>query len=393
MTASQANAAARKPYLIVGLICAAAGLAFGGFSALTAHRESTDDAQVEADVVPLSARAGGQVLKVLVHENSRVKVGDVVMELDEADQLARVRQAEAELATTQAQAVAAEAQVAVVEAGAKGGLQSARAFLSGSTVAVSSALANIVSARAGVVRAKSDQHKSSMDLKRAEALRGSGAITEERLDNARAAHESAAAQLEAAEANYTAALTQKEAAESRVVEARGKLGQSTPIEAQIAAAHAAVDLAHANVQAANARLDQQRLQFSYLKITAPVEGVISRMSAHEGQLLPAGQAVAELVPIATYVVANFKETQVGKMRAGQRATIRVDAFAGMEFEGKVESLSGGTGSRFSLLPADNASGNFVKVVQRVPVRLAWTDVPEGVFLRAGMSADITVYTK
>ena len=178
-----------------------------------------------------------------------------------------------------------------------------------------------------------------------------------------------------------------------MVEARGKLGQSTPIEAQIAAAHAAVDLAHANVQAANARLDQQRLQFSYLKITAPVEGVISRMSAHEGQLLPTGQAVAELVPTATYVVANFKETQVGKMRAGQRATIRVDAFAGMEFEGKVESLSGGTGSRFSLLPADNASGNFVKVVQRIPVRLAWTDIPEGAALRAGMSADITVYTK
>ena len=147
------------------MVTGVAALAFGGFSALTAHRESTDDAQVEADVVPLSARAGGQVLKVLVHENSRVKVGDVVMELDEADQLARVRQAEAELATTQAQAVAAEAQVAVVEAGAKGGLQSARAFLSGSTVAVSSALANIVSARAGVVRAKSDQHKSSTDLK------------------------------------------------------------------------------------------------------------------------------------------------------------------------------------------------------------------------------------
>jgi membrane fusion protein (multidrug efflux system) len=133
-----------------------------------------------------------------------------------------------------------------------------------------------------------------------------------------------------------------------------------------------------------------RLQLGYTKLHAPADGYASKLTAHEGQLVSVGQPVIELVPARTYVIANFKETQIGKMRTGQPATIEVDAFPGQKFEGQIESLAGGTGSSFSLLPADNATGNFVKVVQRVPVRIAWVHPPEDLGLRAGLSADVTV---
>jgi membrane fusion protein (multidrug efflux system) len=138
---------------------------------------------------------------------------------------------------------------------------------------------------------------------------------------------------------------------------------------------------------------QAKLQLSYTRIEAPADGVLSRLAIHEGQLVQAGQQVVGLVPSTTYLIANYKETQVGRMRAGQRAEITIDALPGRTFEGKIESTSPGTGARFSMLPADNASGNFVKVVQRVPVKIAWVDVPADVKLAAGLSADVTVLTQ
>ena len=383
----------KKQYLAMGAVVAILAISIGGYAIVTAGQENTDDAQVESDVVPLAARTGGLVLKVMVAENQTVRAGDVIMQLDEADQAAKVAQAEAELATSRAQVAAAEAQIKVVDASAKGGLQSARAAVSGSSVAVQSASAQINAVRAGLERAKAEVRKAELDLNRAKALRAANAVPQESLDNAQIGYDAAQAELEQATANLAASEQAKTAAESHVLEAQGRLGQSTPIEAQIASAHAALDLATASAQAAQARLDLQRLQFSYLKVAAPVNGVISRLTAHQGQLLQTGQAIAELVPENVYIIANFKETQVGHMKPGQDATISIDAFDGHDLHGKVASLSGGTGARFSLLPPDNASGNFVKVVQRVPVRIEFTDVPQGVILRAGLSADVTVKVK
>jgi membrane fusion protein (multidrug efflux system) len=133
-----------------------------------------------------------------------------------------------------------------------------------------------------------------------------------------------------------------------------------------------------------------KLQLSYTKVTAPADGLASRLTVHAGQLVTIGQPVIQLVPTLTYLVANFKETQVGSMRPGQVAEIEVDAYGGRKFKGKVDSISGGTGASFSLLPADNATGNFVKEVQRVPVRIAWDNLPADVPMRAGLSADVTV---
>jgi membrane fusion protein (multidrug efflux system) len=139
-------------------------------------------------------------------------------------------------------------------------------------------------------------------------------------------------------------------------------------------------------------LELARLQLSYTKVMASEDGLVTKLTVQPGQMIQIGQPLAELVPDRTYVVANFKETQVGRMRAGQRARMRIDAFPGVEFEGTVESLGGGTGARFSLLPPDNASGNFVKVVQRVPVRIAWSKRPD-LSLQAGLSTDVTVFVR
>jgi membrane fusion protein (multidrug efflux system) len=161
----------------------------------------------------------------------------------------------------------------------------------------------------------------------------------------------------------------------------------------IAVAEANARLAHARQRSADASLVLAKLQLSYTRLYAQEDGQITRLTAREGQMVQPGQPLAALVPDRTYVVANFKETQVGQMKPGQLVEIEIDAYPGRKLEGKVESLAGGTGSRFSLLPPDNASGNFVKVVQRVPVRVAWVNPPADLSLRPGLSADVTVHVK
>jgi membrane fusion protein (multidrug efflux system) len=290
----------RRPWFVLGAIAAAVLFALGGYLVWNHGKESTDDAQVEADVVPLAPRIAGLVQHVAVIENQHVKQGDLLVELDDADVKARVAQAQAELETAQS----------------------------------------------GVVSADANAQKATLDLRRSRALRGSNVVSQQHLDDA---------------------------------------------QATFSSAQANARLARARVDAAEAALDQAKLQLSYTKIFAPAAGEVSRLAVHEGQLVQVGQPMMTLVPEQVYVVANFKETQIGDMKAGERAVVQVDAFPGRKLEAKVESLSGGTGARFSLLPPDNASGNFVKVVQRVPVRLALVNPPADLDLRAGLSASVTVY--
>jgi membrane fusion protein (multidrug efflux system) len=379
----------RTVFALLAVVLLLGGI--GGLWYRSLGQESTDDAQVDADVVPLAVRTSGLVLEVLVKEDQQVEANDIIMVLDPNEQAARVAQAEAQLATERARQASAEAQVAVVDASSKGGLASAEAAVAGFSVGVQASQAQVAAAKATVERAKADAHKAELDLQRAKTLRAANAIPAERQEAAQAEFDSSHAALDQAEAQLDAAQVNRDVAGKRVTEARGRLGQSTPIAAQMAAARAAVDLARASVQAAEASLRLSRLQFDYLKVRAPVAGIISRMHAHEGQLLAMGQAVGELVPNDMYVVANFKETQVGTMRPGQPAEVVLDAYPGRPLHGKVISLAGGTGSRFALLPPDNASGNFVKVVQRVPVRIAIDlEEDETLALRAGLSAEVSV---
>jgi membrane fusion protein (multidrug efflux system) len=381
-----------KKRFIIGALVALLALGAGLYALLTAGQQETDDAMVEADVVPVGPRVGGQVLRVAVQENQAVKKGDLVLQLDSADYEAKLAQAQAELSIAQAQAASAEAQERIAGASATGGLASAQAALSGSSVAVANAEAQAAAARAALVRAQAEARKADLDLGRAQQLAAANAAPAQAVDNAQAAHDAAHAALAQAAAQLKAAEEGRRAAESRVGEARGKLQVSSPVGAQIAAAHAAAELARAKVKGAEAAAQLAALQLSYTKVVAPEDGVVSKLGAHEGQIVQMGQPIVQLVPARSYVVANFKETQVGGMRPGQRVKVRIDALGGEAFEGQVESLSGGTGARFALIPADNASGNFVKVVQRVPVRIAWTK-PPSIPLAAGLSADVTVYTK
>jgi membrane fusion protein (multidrug efflux system) len=382
-----------RPYII---LAALVGLALGTYLLIgfvSRGKENTDDAQVDADVVAVSTRVSGTVLKVHVTDNQQVKKGDLLVEIDSADYATRAKQAEAELAAAQAQARAADAQVGIVEATSKGGLSVARAQLSGSTTSVASADADIAAAQAALARAQAQANQADIDLARDESLLKDQAIPRAQVDSARSAAQAAHAAVAQAQAQIAAAKDMKRTAETRIVESAARVEQSAPVDAELAQVRANADLAHARVDSAEAALAQAKLQLSYTRIEAPTDGMLSRLAAHDGQLVQAGQQLVSVVPNATYVLANYKETQVGAMRVGQRAEIQVDAYPGRTFEGKVDSTSPGTGARFSLLPPDNASGNFVKVVQRVPVKIAWVNVPADVKLAAGMSADVTVLTR
>lgn len=369
----------RKRYLILGGGLLAALLLIGGWAFFNAGKESTDDAQIEADIVPVATRVAGQVQKLAAQDNQHVKKGELLLQLDDADFAARLAQAEAELETAAAQAAAADAQAQVAAAGARGGFASARAGMTGSSAAVATA-------QAGLTRAEAEEHKASLELKRSKELRLANVVPQSKLDDDQSAYEVAQAALQQARAAL-------DVAQSRIGEAQGRLSQSAPVNQAIAVAQANARLAHAREKSANAALSLARLQLSYTRVLAQEDGQITRLTAREGQMLQPGQPVAALVPDRTYLVANFKETQIGQMKPGQKVDIEVDAWPGRKLEGKVESLAGGTGSRFSLLPPDNASGNFVKVVQRVPVRIAWVSPPAELALRPGLSADVTVHVK
>jgi len=388
--APPARSRGRRAYLVLGIVILVVVGGIGAYSFATANRESTDDALIEADVVAVTSRVPGLVSTLLVHDNQMVKAGDAILQLDTADLSARVAQARAELQTAEAQAAGAHAQESVVAATARGGLESAQAQESASGSAVQAADAQIAVAQAAVVRAQAEADKADRDLARARELVASDAIARQQLDSAQLASDSAHAALRQAQAGVTAAREAKRSAESHVAEAKARVSQTAPVGQQIQTAKSAVSLADARVAAAAAALRLAELQLSYAKVIAPSDGIVTQLTARVGGLVQAGQPLAQLVPAQTYLVANFKETQIDKMRAGNRAEVRIDAYPGRAFEATVESLAGGTGSRFSMIPPDNASGNFVKVVQRVPVRLAWKSQPD-VALKAGLSADVTVF--
>jgi membrane fusion protein (multidrug efflux system) len=382
-----------RPYAILALVVGGVVVAYLGFRAFTAGRENTDDAQVGADMVPISARVGGNVVAVPVVDNQAVKKGDLLAQIDPADYENKVKVAEAEIQAAKAQADAADAQVRIVEASSKGGLSTARAALSGSTSSVAGADAQIEAAKAAVAHAQADAQKADTDLQRALSLRKDDAIPQAQVDSLTAAAAAQHAAVAQAQAQLAAATEMRNTAQSRIAEAQGRVEQSTPVEAQLAAAKANAGLAHARVASAETMLAQAQLNLSYARIVAPQDGHISKLGVHPGQLVAPSQTITNVLPDTTYVIANFKETQVGSMRAGQPADIAVDAYPGRTFHAKVDSVAYGTGAQFSLLPPDNASGNFVKVVQRVPVKLVWTDLPPDVRVEAGLSADVTVLTR
>ncbi len=344
----------RRPLvLILGGVVALVLLVLGARALWYARTHvSTDDAQVDGHITPVLARIGGFVEQVRVQDNQWVKGGDTLVVLDDRDYRAKLAQTDADLAALIA-TVGSRSQVGQAVAQ----LDQARAAAAAATAAVAQAEANA--------------EKANSDLTRYRVLAARNIVSQQQLDAAEAAARAANAQLDAAQKNASAA------------------GE------QVTAANAALTGAGARVAAARAVRDQAALQLSYTVITAPVSGVVSKKSVEPGQLVQPGQPLMSVVPLEdVWVVANLKETQIENVVPGAPAEIRADAYPGRVFQGSVESISPATGARFSLLPPDNATGNFTKIVQRIPVRVRLDDPPDSLhLLRPGMSVDVTIRTK
>jgi membrane fusion protein, multidrug efflux system len=381
---------AKRAYLILGVISAVVAAAWLGHRWWTHGKESTDDAQIEADVVPVASRVGGVVKAARVRDNQLVKAGDVLFELDPEDLDVEVARAAAELEAATAQQASADAQVAIAQSSSAGGLSSARAALSGAGASVRSASDAMRAADASVARARADLATAETDLARMQSLYDKQAGTRHDVEHAQQTRDVAKAALDAANAQREMAREQHGLAQSRVAEAEGRVTQSAPVNEVVGAAQATARLAAARVKAAEVSLSKAKLQRSYATVTAPAAGMISKLGAHAGQHVMAGQPLLMLVPVENYLVANFKESQVGGMKSGDPVDIEVDAFPGETFHGIVDTVSPATGARFSMIPPDNATGNFVKVVQRVPVKITWTTPPR-VPMRPGLSAEVTVH--
>jgi membrane fusion protein (multidrug efflux system) len=265
-------------------------------------------------------------------------------------------------------------------------LKTARAGATGARDQLGEASASARAAQASFEQAK-------LDYERSNALFQNGAVSGTEVEQRKTALTLARAQADAASARLATLQSGLEQAGSRVSEAAARAEQTSDVASLIALAEARAKSAHAQVQTAKAVRDLAALELSYTRILAPADGVVSKKAINEGQAVAAGQTIVQLVRPSMWVTANFKETQVGGLRVGQPVTFDVDAYPGQHFAGHVESFSGGTGSRFALLPPDNASGNFTKVVQRVPVRIHIDHAPSGVHLLPGMSVDVDVNTR
>jgi membrane fusion protein, multidrug efflux system len=345
-----------------------------------AVRESTDDAQIDGHINPISARVTGTVTRVLHDDNEVVQAGTLLVELDPKDYQVAVDRARADLANAQANAVAANVGVPLTQTTSSSQLLAADAGVKG-------AQRDIESARAKLNDAQAMYAKTSADLKRMELLIAKDEISHQQYDAAVAANNSAKAQVDAA----TSAIA---AAESRAAQSQAQAEAVRTVPEQLKVTRARAGAATAEVQRAISALAQAELNLQYTKITAPVTGVLSKRSVEPGQTVQAGQPLFSIVNLDDiWVTANFKETQLRDMKVGQRVKIKVDAY-GREFTGVVESIGGATGARFSLLPPENATGNYVKVVQRIPVRIRFDKGQDPNHeLRPGMSVEPVVYTK
>ncbi len=367
------------PRKLAVLAIAAAALLFLGNEAVNwlsygRFAQVTDNAYVRADITPIAARVQGYVNTVHVSDNQTVKAGDLLVTLEADDYAARVAEAEAALLQAQANAAQLRARAA-----------STNAALASVQSQITAQRDRVSEARAGISSAEADARQASDDLKRYRELAQDGFYPEARLAAAETAQEAADAALTRSRA---AAATQRSVLNVTETAVDGA-------EQEIAAANAAVASAEAGILAAQARLDAAKLDLERTRIRAPIDGIVANRVARQGQLLSPGQQTLAIVPLdEAYVIANFKETQVRKMTPGQVVRLEIDAYPDLEIEGHVDSLAPASGAQFSLLPQDTATGNFTKIVQRVPVRISLSEEALATgLMRPGLSVEASVDTR
>jgi membrane fusion protein (multidrug efflux system) len=360
------------------------------------YSENTDDAQVEGHLIQVSTRINGHVLKVDVDENQFVHAGDTIAELDPSDYDVAVENAQAALDSAQANAAAANVNVPIIEINTGSNLTSANADVSGSQATVAQAEKQLESAHARVAQAQANYTKAQLDLERYRPLVEKDVISKQQYDAAVDAADANKAALADALANEQAAADGVNVALDRERQAQAQQKYAETAPKQVEAQTARAKQAEAQVKQAQAQLDQAQLNRSYCKIVAPADGIITRKSVEIDQNVAPGQNLLTLVSLQDlWVIANFKETQLEHMQNAQIVEIHVDA-TGKNYKGKVTQIGGATGSVLSLFPPENATGNYVKVVQRVPVRIDFTELanedPQHQ-LRPGLSVEPTVRVK
>ena len=352
-----------KKFLIILIVLVLLGGIYGGYKYIhgQAH-ETTDDAQVDKNMTPILPRVTGYITKVYVKDNDFVKKGDTLFTIDDKDYAVRVADAEAQLLAAQ------------------GSFEVAKADIGGAAAGVSVSDANILSSKGNIEAAKVRVWRANNDFTRYQNLYNNKSITKQQFEQAQATKQEADAQLKVLQQAELASRSQRAASVSR----SNVSGKQT-------------DVAKANIKRAQAALDAAKLNLSYTVVTAAVSGQVSVIDVQVGQLVQPGQALFYILDdTAGWVVANFKETQVTNMKIGQKVTFTADAYPDVEYEGVVASFSPATGARFSLLPPDNATGNFVKTVQRLPVRINLTennDKEKVKLLRSGMNVEVDVHLK
>jgi membrane fusion protein (multidrug efflux system) len=421
----------KRPLLLIvvavlGCIALVVGVRY--YQYVVAH-EWTDDAFIEGHIIQISPQVAGHVLHVYITDNQEVHQGDVLLEIDPHDYAARLAQARAVLQAAMAKQEAAQNSMALISTTSEAAIQQAtagvelaksvvqtaraqvamaRSRLEQARAQVDTALANAAQARAQVTAAEAESTQANLDLNRAEELYRSDQIVSRRdLDNATKNIRIATAQLEAARKKAVAAdaqaaearaaqqtatenlhyiASQVLEAQARVEEARGRLAAANAAPHQLAVSQAQADTVRAEVAQARAAAEQAEIDLAATKLSAPESGRVTRKVVEAGAYVQVGQALLTIVPSDVWVVANFMETQLARMQSGLQVEIKVDAYPDHVFQGHIDSIQAGTGSRFSLLPPENATGNFVKVVQRVPVKIVFDTPPDADYLLSpGMS--------
>jgi membrane fusion protein (multidrug efflux system) len=382
-------------WIILITVLAAAGIGGSRLWSYLQSYEETDDAQIDGDIYAVTSRVAGTIKAVYVRDNQTVKAGDLLVELDPADYQMAVKQAAASLNESRTQVAAIRPNVSITATSTGTAITSSLADIEGSRAQVAAAQRDHEAIVAQVRQAEADQVKAQADLARYGQLIAKDEISRQQYDQVQANAKSLAAQTdvrrasaEAAARNIDAAQAKLQQAQMREVEAR----QNRPQQIQLQ--NAAVQSRQATSAREQTIVDQARMNLSYTKIFAPVDGIIGKKFAEPGQqVLPGQQLMADVSLGNLWVTANFKETQLKRMAPRQRVTIHVDAYD-REIEGYIDSVAGASGAKFSLLPPENATGNYVKVVQRVPVRIRLKDGQDPDHrLRPGMSCEPKVWVE
>jgi len=356
--------------------------------------ESTDDAEVDGHINSTSARISGHVIKLNIQDNQYVQAGAGLVEIDPADYQVAYERAKADFDDAQASAAAAGVNVPITSVNTTSQVSATEADVASSRAGIAAARQQYEAAKAQLAQAVANDVKAQNDLGRYRQLVDKQEISQQQYDQAVAASRASAAAVDAARATADAAQQQVTQAQGKLVQAEANLSsaRTAPRQMEVTRSRAASALAEAQFK--KAELDQAQLNLQYTKVTAPVAGVVSDRTVEVGQNVAPGQELMKVIPLNdVWITANFKETQLREMKVGQPVTIEVDA-SGRKYKGKVDSLAGASGARFSLLPPENATGNYVKVVQRIPVKIV-LDPGENndQSLRPGMSVEPKVWIR